>query len=955
MKCWNSLPFVLLLLVAAGAATLRAAEAPQSLPDDAIKAYLEAIHMKPIVVPEKPRLSRDFEEQWFKWAQRAIIDPFAKRLKLDEAAKTAAVRTVSEGLRLMHGSSGKDVSLAAKVILDQCESLQKTGTDDVLVETLRGWALFAGQGDNPGSDKIFAELLRTSRYRRAPAVVRWLAIDTLRRVLRDGQFSEHALKYDKDFAEVALKSVRDKAYLPEDEEVLAENLQGIFGEYIVESQEKNLQALCEEKTLSEWERLMCTGFMENTRAWLARGHQWASGTKPESLKSFPEHMAAARGAFEKAWQMHPDRPQAAARVLRIIVVSERSHDEDARLWFDRALAAQFDYMDAYSNLLFGCYPRWGGSAPKMLGVGLACALTHRYETRVPNFFFQALGEVLYESEESRPLCQNPIVSAVALALTKQRLQDADNAKTRQTAQQMVGIYAWISGDYATAASAFEKAPERFTQEARRATIPFFDNVEHPDEQIIRGESILFAKGLRNPWLQAEDALKAGARDQAVTAYEAMLPHVSGAGADLVKGRLATVNFERELRKGGWVRLQAMPGLYTWQIEKGDWSGTADGVLVNHGLGESAYIVYSGRVGTEFQIRGEAEMAPADGAANFGFMLGHGYEGKRENWIGLDQYQGSKGTEFRILNNKTLCTVRNRWSGQDPTRAKFLLTCRKGRISYVVNDLPVFTDIMPYNTTAMLDWPLHFTQDGRIGFGSYMVNMGNECRLLKAEVRVLSPDEELPLPPAPPPRPASAKAITTPEQLLAYLEGTVWNVGTTPDGSELGSVEFRSAWRNFEITKRKDGNHKRHTMSAIDAHSIDLDHGEHILKFNDDFSRFEIPRWPDKNKDVLPAYGTVKSRPGPTVTEPGKPFEFAGTKWRRLDSVIEFRADGSWHDSDAKKPIDGQWRLQSFNQAAVILNDKSAHGRDDSTVRNFTVSSDGRLLTRDDEHQWERNP
>ncbi len=35
--------------------------------------------------------------------------------------------------------------------------------------------------------------------------------------------------------------------------------------------------------------------------------------------------------------------------------------EDARTWFDRAVAAQFDYWPAYQARLVFLQPRWGGS------------------------------------------------------------------------------------------------------------------------------------------------------------------------------------------------------------------------------------------------------------------------------------------------------------------------------------------------------------------------------------------------------------------------------------------------------------------------------------------------------------------------------------------------------------------------------------------------------------------
>jgi len=859
-------------------------------------------------------------------------------LKNDEATKGAALGLAEAGLRLLRKSPKRDFTFTSKTLAEQCETLGKAGIDDPLIKMLHGWAIHDSTRDFVTCDKVFREGFKNPLSKTAPGALRVLMLTTFAEVQRDAKRMERMDELDQPIVEAASRSLRDGSYLPEEEEILVENFQPVFREHIVGSQGKAIWDICAYEKLTEWERLMLTGLREVQSAWLSRGHDYANGVKEKGWERYAEHLAEARKNLVKAWEFHPERPEAAAEMVGIVSTGGGDEKDDARVWFDRAVAAQIDYMPAYRFLINGYLPRWNGSHPKMLALGMACAMTHRYDTEVPNFFLEALAGVIRETEEWRPLCENPLIAGVALALCKQRVQDAPTVELKKTALAILGIYGWACGDYKTAAEAFAQSPERFSRAAAVATFPFEQR-----EPRLRGESAIFAAGLKPQWEAAENARATLDWDRAATAYEKILSEMKGGGADYAAGLLTTARFERDLHKGGWVRLEVGPKLAGWEISKGDWEATPEGVLINHGMGASAYIIHDAQVGPEFQLRGEVELKPEDQPGTFGVMLGQGFDGRAEKWIQAEQHRSGNGTEVSLLDRKHSSTVQSHWTGYDPSHSSFLITCHHGRISYAINGQNVLTGCQPYG----YDWvyePLKLLPDGHLGFGGSRFLKGQEMRIAKLEVRMLPADTEDDVFAAPNPKPpASAREITTPDQLFSYLEGTLWSIAAKPEGDEISTAFFQSSLRDFWHGRKDEWRH-HHAMKGVEARTILLDGEQHTVKFNDDCTHFEITNWPDKKSGTQ--FGSLKFRPAAAVAGPGKPFDFTGTVWKRGPSTIYFKEDGVWHeDVVGQRNWDGKWKVQSDRDAVIIISDAS--------LRHFSISQDGQMLILDIGWTWKR--
>ena len=92
--------------------------------------------------------------------------------------------------------------------------------------------------------------------------------------------------------------------------------------------------------------------------------------------------------------------------------------ETARLWFDRATSAQFDYNPAYENYLLQLLPHWGGSLKEIMAFGRACLETGRFDTLVPTFFFRAVESVCSEVDDWRKVYRDPEIAPRIVSLSE---------------------------------------------------------------------------------------------------------------------------------------------------------------------------------------------------------------------------------------------------------------------------------------------------------------------------------------------------------------------------------------------------------------------------------------------------------------------------------------------------------------------------------------------------------
>jgi hypothetical protein len=173
-----------------------------------------------------------------------------------------------------------------------------------------------------------------------------------------------------------------------------------------------------------WILAYYTGRWRIDEAWNARGGGYANTVTEKRWQAFAEHLEVATRELTKAWQLHPEFPEAATEMVTVAMAGQA--DESVRVWFDRAIAAQIDWNDAYDKLRWAYRPRWGGSLVWTYHLGLEAARTGRFDTQVPHHFCLSLLDLVAEKETWQEIMERPEALATLRAVCEGYL-NADEA------------------------------------------------------------------------------------------------------------------------------------------------------------------------------------------------------------------------------------------------------------------------------------------------------------------------------------------------------------------------------------------------------------------------------------------------------------------------------------------------------------------------------------------------
>jgi len=181
-------------------------------------------------------------------------------------------------------------------------------------------------------------------------------------------------------------------YLLDFEDLAAYQGESLFQRIINRFDNKN-------KGVPHWLKNMIIGHCRVQNAWLARGGGYASSVSREGWDGFERELASAVEHFERAFQLNPNCPEPACQMISVAMANSDLTERSEREWFEQATAAEFDYPEAYGNMLWALRPRWGGSHDAMLEFGRQCMETERYDTRVPYLFIDAVDGVRHDLDE----------------------------------------------------------------------------------------------------------------------------------------------------------------------------------------------------------------------------------------------------------------------------------------------------------------------------------------------------------------------------------------------------------------------------------------------------------------------------------------------------------------------------------------------------------------------------
>lgn len=195
------------------------------------------------------------------------------------------------------------------------------------------------------------------------------------------------------------QALNDGSLPPEDQHAIAESLVHGWASGLFKRQAAKICAVVQNAGAGfEWLSLVLDGEHHVIRGWQTRGNGFANTVSRTEFMGFREHMAAARASFTQAWELYPEDPITASRM--IYVAMGESNQQDMRLWFERAVTVQIDNPGAWARMRWALRPRWHGSVEAMRAFGISAVDTGRFDTDVPRKFFDVVSDL--ESELKIP-------------------------------------------------------------------------------------------------------------------------------------------------------------------------------------------------------------------------------------------------------------------------------------------------------------------------------------------------------------------------------------------------------------------------------------------------------------------------------------------------------------------------------------------------------------------------
>lgn len=349
--------------------------------------------------------------------------------------------------------------------------------------------------------------------------------------------------------------------------------------------------------VGRWITAMFVGMDHVNRAWDARGSGAAGTVTPEGWKGFAEHLALARDHFMRAHEMHPEWPDAASEMIQVSL-GEGSDEE--RLWFDRAVAAQFDHTTSYRRMMrMALLPRWGGSHEAMLEFGRECLATGRFDTVVPSCAYDAVVTIGEEAPHIRDAVTIPGAYAPAVTACRGYLTAHSAPHLVQLWHSRLAILHWAAGRYAEACQALDEVKDDLAPQAVGEC-----RVRAND---VVGESRLFGGPHGAAFAAAETLVEQGRLEDALAACQPLAARddLHAAARQIVAGRVATLETAAALDRYDWVDLQPRAGLAGWQVVTGDWRVEPDGTLVGtSGERGRLKLLCEAEIGQDFELTGE---------------------------------------------------------------------------------------------------------------------------------------------------------------------------------------------------------------------------------------------------------------------------------------------------------------------------------------------------------------
>lgn len=625
---------------------------------------------KPIPAASYVYTDRKYREDKKKWRKEMLIDNYNKYGTQSPLWDSKVQYFLTDVVELIEGSWNREL---VEDLKSTSSKLMAVGCSDPFIVYLHGYLLYQS-GEKEKAESFVHKgltMLENSNY---PKMFIYYAANRLAIIEEElnkeaEEIHSQKLKY---FAWAM--STADMDFPNGQKRLITEDFYSVWNGISFETKEWLFNYLNKITTTSDpWIVEIIKGNYYIKKAWEIRGSGVASTVTKEGWKGFKEELGKAKESLTKAYELHPEYPEAASLMIGVSMGLSDSAGE--RMWFDRAVEAQMDYIPAYNNMLYAMLPRWGGSYEKMYAFGLECLNTKRFDTDVPWKFLTVIWDIGKELEDWKDAYGNPGVYENIQQLLEGLLNEPTRKYGRNYYQTVYGIVAWATERYDDAKKIFDELSER-------ADISAFNGFNVRKELVI-GEVNARASAFKDDIQRAEELFTQNQSLEALPLFEKASDTLKNDTIILpyLRDRIVTLRFKKELKKDDWVDFIPPEDFAGWSIDIGEWSIEKDGSIKGIPSWDGLRLMCNTYIDGNFEIKGEIE-AEWNGGMRLNYY--------KSGW-------GERQINFRIScrENKAYLSGSEITSSEKPITCKskntFLLQVWDSHITVYINAQPVFTN------------------------------------------------------------------------------------------------------------------------------------------------------------------------------------------------------------------------------------------------------------------------
>jgi len=475
-------------------------------------------------------------------------------------------------------------------IREKGAALLAAGCDDPLVLYCHGVALASGGKKSAGRACIERGIrnLYASGYpahRKAFAATRLAKLTSFTRPARSKHL-EVAFGY-------FLEAIRNREYREDESRLLYLHLQDFWDLMPLPDRKRFADAVAALPEADPWLADLLVGRYHLEEAWQAMPIGWRPETREEKERSWDLHREEARRYLTAAYERKPDHPEAAAHLIRVAMAGGTRRGEDEIFWFQRSVGAQFDYEEAYLNMLWSLQPRWCGSHEAKLQFGIACGETRRFDTIVPYQLVKALLDIKRDDDDSYAFWRKADACEPVAAVLR-GYAEAAPARRNWYRSLQAGI-AWRMGRLEAARQVLDEPGWELSADALALLDASPDDLYRNMQLAETGSPI-------------QEAMRLHGEGDTAAALALLRESLAQAGGDerktaLFRTTIAQLELEQAFQTGAWVDLRFDDGFSGWQAVHGTWRVAADGALTGQPGDDRLGIVCRARFGSRFEVRG----------------------------------------------------------------------------------------------------------------------------------------------------------------------------------------------------------------------------------------------------------------------------------------------------------------------------------------------------------------